>query len=181
MLDRILNFRETFFWKFLLKIQKVILFFCTSACVIILCTEAIFRQFRADLFGYEDILVVCSMWLYFLGASYAMYKKSHIDADMVGIFVKSKKIQKGIKLFVSLFTTSVAIALTIYAYEFFVWTLSKNATTTSLRIPLVYSQSALFFGYLILAFYSLVYFMEDVIYTFTKRERPKQIAGGDEQ
>lgn len=51
MLQYILKFRDTFFWKILLKIQETILIVCTIACVLILCAEVVLRYvFQSDLF-----------------------------------------------------------------------------------------------------------------------------------
>ena len=160
-MDKLLNFRNTLFWKSLLKVQEAILIVCTAACVLILCAEVVLRMFHKDLFGYEEVVVIFAMWMYFLGASYAMYQKSHINADMTSLFF-GERVQAVIKLIVSLITTFVTIVLAIWAHSFFRWAMSKTATTTSLRIPLIYSQSALFFGYLLIAFYSIVYFIEDL-------------------
>lgn len=172
MLQYILKFRDTFFWKILLKIQETILIVCTIACVLILCAEVVLRYvFQSDLFGYEEILVIFSMWMYFLGASYAMYQKTHINADMVSLFLqKRQKALSYVKILVSLITTIIAIVLVAWASKFFVWAITKNGTSTSLRIPLLYSQSALLIGYILIAFYSLFYTIEDTVLLFLKRK-----------
>ena len=169
-MDKLLDLRNTLLWKALLKVQEAVLMVCTAACVIILCAEVVLRMFHKDLFGYEEIVVIFAMWMYFLGASYAMYQKSHIDADMTSLFF-GERAQAVVKMIVSFITTVVAIILAIWAYSFFRWSLGKNATTTSLRIPLTYSQSALFFGYLLIAFYSLFYFIEDALRFFRGEKR----------
>ena len=172
-----MNLRNTLFWKALLKVQEAVLIICAVVCVLILCAVVVLRRFHRDLFGYEEIIVVFAMWMYFLGASYAMYRKSHISADMTSLFFGERG-QAVVKLIVSFITTFVAITLTIWAYSFFRWGLGRNATTTALRIPLIYSQSALFFGYLLTAFYSLFYFIEDTLCFFrgAKREQKREEA-----
>lgn len=174
MLEYILKFRETFLWKILLKIQEAVLIITTTACVLILCAEVVLRYvFESDLFGYEEILVIFSMWMYFLGASYAMYKKTHINADMVSLILQKRQIALSyIKVLVSLLTTIIAIVLVVWASKFFVWAITKHGTSTSLRIPLIYSQSAILIGYILIAFYSLFYTIEDTILLFLKRKHP---------
>ena len=176
-MDKLLDLRNTLFWKALLKVQEAALVVCTAACVLILCAEVVLRMFHKDLFGYEEIVVIFAMWMYFLGASYAMYQKSHINADMTSLFF-GERVQAVVKLIVSFITTFVAIVLTIWGHSFFSWALGKTATTTALRIPLIYSQSALFFGYLLIAFYSLFYFIEDTLCFFrgVKREQGQEEA-----
>lgn len=38
---------------------------------------------NADVFGYDEIVLVDSFWMYFIGASYAMYEGSHVKADIL--------------------------------------------------------------------------------------------------
>ena len=171
---KLLDLRNTLFWKALLKVQEAVLAVCVIACVLILCAEVVLRMFHKDLFGYEEIVVIFAMWMYFIGASYAMYQKSHINADMTSL-IFGEKVQAVAKLIVSFITTAVAITLTIWAHSFFRWSLGKTATTTSLRIPLIYSQSALFFGYMLIAFYSLFYFIEDAFCFFRGDKRENEV------
>jgi len=161
--SRIINFRDSVVWKFLIKIQETILITTSIITILIICAEVVLRYFlHADLFGYEEIVIICAMWLYFLGASYAMHNKSHISASMVDIFLKEKAL-KYVEILSSIINTVVSISFALLAYDFFFWALEKKAFTTGLKIPLLYSQSALFFGYILLAFYSLIYTIEDVV------------------
>ncbi len=169
MLKKLLNFRENMIWKILLRIQQVILVVSAAAIVLILCAETVLRYFfHSDLFGYEEVVIIFAMWLYFLGASYAMYRKSHIKADIVGLFV-SERVNRIIKLAVSGITMLIAVAMMVWAWDFFHWALEKKAMTTGLRIPLIISQSALFFGYTMITFYAVVYFLEDLVLHFGER------------
>lgn len=170
MLDRIINFRELAIWKVLLKIQQFIMVVCSSVMIVVLTAEVIMRYiFKSDLYGYEEILIVFAMWLYYMGASYAMYQKSHISADMLGIFLKGKP-QKVVSWLASLIGTTIAVAFALWAYEFFVWALEKKAMTTGLKLPLILSQSSLFFGYVMLALYAVIYLIEDAVMLIKGKE-----------
>lgn len=163
MLDKIINFRQLTIWKMLLKVQELIMIVCSTLMIVIISSEVVMRYiFKEDLYGYEEILIIFAMWLYFIGASYAMYQKSHISADMLGIFLKGKP-RILVSWIASLIGTVIAVAFAFWAFEFFVWALQKKAATTGLKLPLLYSQSALFFGYVLLAFYSVINTIEDAI------------------
>lgn len=158
-----MSFRNSLIFKFLLKIQEYILIICSVATVIIIGIEVALRYFfRADLLGYEEIVIILAMWLYFLGGSYTTYKKNHISAEVVNLFL-TERAQKIVALFVSIITMIVAIIFALWGFDFFRWALERKAMTSGLRIPLLLSQSALFFGYLMMAFYSLVYAIEDIL------------------
>lgn len=170
-MDRIVNFRELAIWKILLRIQEIIMVVCSSVMIIVLTAEVIMRYiFRSDLYGYEEILIIFAMWLYYMGASYAMYQKSHISADMISIFLKGKP-QRVVSWLASLIGTIIAVAFAIWASEFFVWALGKKAMTTGLKLPLILSQSSLFFGYILLAIYSVIYLIEDAVMLIKGKEK----------
>jgi len=157
-----MNYRNSFIFKFLLKIQEYILLICGIANVIIIGIEVVLRYFfRVDLLGYEEIVIISAMWLYFLGGSYTTYKKNHIKAEVVSLFLNERS-QKIVALLVSIITMFVTIMFALWSFDFFRWALEKKAITTGLKIPLLLPQSALFFGYSMMAFYSLVYAIEDV-------------------
>ena len=114
------NYQESFVWKLLLRTQKVVLLICNILMVIIIAAEVVLRYFfKADLLGYEEIIIILAMWLYFIGGSYASYTKSHINAEVVTLFLKIK-LQKIIRLVASNITTFVSINVAFWVYEFFI-------------------------------------------------------------
>ncbi len=164
MIDRALRFRETFVWKLLLRVQEAIIVVCAIVAVLALCMEVFLRYFlKTELFSYEEIVTIVTIWLYFVGSSYAMYKKSHITADMTSLVFKEKG-QKIITLIVDLVSAVVSVVMTVWTYKFIVWAAKKNAVTAGLKIPILYSQSALLVGYLLLSFYCIIYLFEDTVF-----------------
>lgn len=177
MLDKALRFRETFFWKALIKLEKAVMTICGIGVTALLCIEVLLRYFCSlPLYSYEEVAAIFCVWLYFVGAAYAMYEKSQIQADMASLFLKEKGQQIN-KLLVSVVSALVSTVLAVWSWDFIQWALAKNAITTGLKIPMVIPQSSILVGYVLLAFYCWVYLFEDTVLFIRwmkarKEERP---------
>lgn len=163
MVDKFLGFRECFFWKFTVKVQEFILVTTGILCTLILIIEVILRYIlKIDFLGYDELVLMFVIWLYFIGGSYAMYKKEHISADMLSLIVKGKTLALG-RVIVSWIIVFIVAKLAGWGVDFFIYALSNPARTTVWKIPRLWSQSALTVGYIMIALYALVYALEDTI------------------
>jgi TRAP-type C4-dicarboxylate transport system permease small subunit len=165
-------------WNILIKLQSFILITTSILIVLAISATVFFRYvFEIDLFGMEEIIVILAFWLYFIGGSYGAYEKSHISADMISTFVKSHKLKSGISMIVSLITMVVSIIVTAWGYEFNLWTLESGARSTSLQIPIIVSQSAIFIGFILMSLYFIVHFIQDTL-AFFKIMKSKEAEEG---
>ena len=65
-----------------------------SGCIMALtffCVVVLRYGFSADLFAYEEWLLVIAFWFFFMGSAVATYENSHINADILGIFLSRPK------------------------------------------------------------------------------------------
>lgn len=162
MIDKFLNFRESFWWKALLSVEKLIMIICGAGVTALLCLETFIRYFfRLPLYSYEEVATIFCVWLYFIGASYALCHKSSIQADMASLFLGEKG-QKINGLIVGFLSAVIAIVLSVWSFEFMQWAFEKKAITTGLKIPMVASQMSICVGYTLMAFYSTLFFFEDL-------------------
>ncbi|MGE5679037.1 MAG: TRAP transporter small permease [Pseudomonadota bacterium] len=154
---------DTFFWKALLDVERWILFI-TSALSVLIIVAGVFMRYvlNLDLFGMEEIMVIVAFWLYFIGAAHGSYERSHISAEIISVYVKSEKIKAFLKVIESTITSFVVVVLTYWGWRYFIWGLTKGARSTGWKIPLVTSQSAIFFGFALMAFYSIYYLIKDI-------------------
>lgn len=167
---RVERLKSSLIWKNLEKIQRIILIICSILAVGIIVAAVVMRYiFGTDLYGMEEIIVIVAFWLYFIGGAFGSFEKSHIKADIVSVYVKNERIKSALQLIASLVETTVAIILTSWAYNYFIWGLEKGAKSPGLSIPLVVSQSAIFFGLALMTFYFLVYLIEDSMAFFRKQ------------
>lgn len=163
MIDKILNFRRTLLWKVLKILQETIIVIAASATCLLFVAEVVARYIlKTDFLGYDELVLQSVVWLYFIGGGYAMYKKEHINAEMLPLIFKGRRLQ--IARLVAIWATFIiAVILVIWGVEFVVYTLERPSYTTVLGIPKVCAQASLVIGYMLVALYSLLYSIEDTV------------------
>lgn len=151
------------FWKGLVGFQRAILVAASVFVVLIMCTAVLLRYvFKADLFGIEEIVVIAAFWLYLIGSAYGVYERSHVKADIVPQLLRPRP--KAILNLVIQFTIAfLCIVFTVWAVDMVRYSLTWMPRTTGLRIPIVVSQSSILAGYILMSFYSVVYFFDDLM------------------
>ena len=183
MFDKFLRFRESRGWNILKKIQELLIVICASVSTLIFVVEVVIRYvLKIDFLGYDELVLLFASWLYFIGGSYAMYKKEHISADMLPLFLKGRVLQVT-RVVVDWVIFAITLVLAIWGVDFFLYAMSRTANTTVWKIPLLVSQSALSVGYILMAFYALVYGLEDTLLAIAdgKKTRNEKRKGDCEQ
>lgn len=116
----------------------------------------------APLFGLEEIVLISVMWLYMIGASLACRERSHLKADMVGLFVKNPKTLQGIQVLTTAISLVMAIYITQWAYSLAAFSFQRVQTTPVFEIPWYYSQASLLFGGVMFSIYLLRDLINDI-------------------
>src|SRR5699024_1279404 len=144
-----------------LNIQKGILFFSSLLIAFGLGAQVVMRYFlKTDLYGIEELLVLPTIWLYFMGASYGTYMKKHISADLVSVYIKKDITRIIINLITSFITVILTLILTIWGYQFFMWSLSNGATSTIWKIPNYSHRFSIYLGFILMLIYFLAEFVK---------------------
>lgn len=173
MIDKFLCFRENPVWKLLVRIQETVLVACGSFCCLILVAEVVARYIlKADLRGYDEVVLLFAMWLYFIGGSYAMYKKEHINADMLSLVLKGRTLQAA-HVAVNWATAAITVVLAAWGVSFFLYALTRRANTTVWKMPHLWGQTALTVGYVLMAFYALIYAAEGTVLLIRGEREPE--------
>ena len=141
-------------WYGLIFLQKAIM--VTGGCVIaiLIFVEVFLRYVLASpLFGVEELILFIAMWLYLLGASYGAYERSHIQAELLHIWVKDKIWYSRAKSLGSMITVFLSITLIKWSYPYFIWGITRGAKSQALLLPMVIPQSAIFVGSILMSIY----------------------------
>ncbi|MDO4561588.1 MAG: TRAP transporter small permease subunit [bacterium] len=149
-------------YDWLVKIQKYIMLATTIIMLLVLSCVVVMRYvFHKDFFGYDEIVLISSFWMYFIGASYAMYEGTHVKAD---IFMKmfSDKTQSIIKVFAGTVQTALSMYVTFLAYQLIIRSLVTKGITTSYNIPFIVPQMSIFVGFALATFYLTLYTLKDL-------------------
>lgn len=151
------------FWQALVGIQRLILVATSIFVVLIMCTAVLLRYvFKADLFGIEEIVVIAAFWLYLVGSAYGVYERSHVKADIIPQFLRPRP-RMILNLIVQFTIAVLCVVFTVWAVDMVRHSLTWMPRTTGLRIPIVVSQSSILAGYILMSFYSIVYFFDDLM------------------
>ena len=150
-------------WCGLDRLQRVILIVTSVFISVFMFVEVVLRYvFNKPLMGIEEIVPLGAFWLYFIGASYGSYKRTHIKAEVVEMLVKSPRTVAVTKAVASAITFGLGLYLCKWGLDFLVYALTQGQLSATLFIPMQYSQSAVFFGLVLMTFYFLIEMIDNI-------------------
>ncbi len=156
-------------WNGLVYLQKCFIIFAGCSVAVLVFIEVMLRYvFRSPLFGVEELVVLIAMWLYFLGASYGAYERSHIKADIIHLWFKTPRSFAQINAVTSLITVVLCIIMVSWTFPYIVWSIKKGGTTQALLLPRVYSQIAILISAVLMTLYFFVEFLDYLRKSFSK-------------
>jgi TRAP-type C4-dicarboxylate transport system permease small subunit len=154
------------------NIQNKLLFLFLSGVTVLECMEVFLRYVvKKPLMGIEEILIFPTVWLFFLGSANASLERGQITASVIEMFLKSPKLIKIYKIMVAVFSLIIDCWLTYGAYKYFQHLIRVNKLSGTLYIPLVYGESAVFIGFLLMGIYTamdIIYYCNKPVHEFKK-------------
>ncbi|SEF85329.1 TRAP transporter small permease [Marinobacterium lutimaris] len=143
-------------------IKPIVIILSASVAVMMaygVITRAILDQ---PVFGLEEIVLMCAMWLYMFGAVLASRERSHLTADFIQVVCKNTSVIKFFHLLATMISLAMAVMFSIWAYDLLDWALRKGQSTTVFHLPWYISQSSLFVASVLFIFYLIRDFFEDL-------------------
>jgi len=116
--------------------------------------------FHADLFAYEEWLMVAAFWMFFCAAAMATHDGAHINADILGFLISDPKWIWRRALLVNVLELIVLCVVTYWGYLMIAEVFAaypKWQTTIALKIPFVVPRFAIFFGFLMMTVFNLLH------------------------
>lgn len=160
-----------FLWKVPLFLQKFIMVVGGAVVGGLIVTEVFLRYvLGSPLFGIEELILFIGMWLYFMGAAYGAYERSHIKAELVNIWCKSDRSLAILRTIASIFTVVLAITLVSWTYPYFMWEMKRGGTSQALLLPKIICQSAVFTGSILMAFYFTLELVDNALQALGKKQ-----------
>ena len=167
-------------WRGLLCLQKGFMIAAGYFVTVLIFIEVLLRYvFGSPLFGVEELVCLIAMWLYFIGASYGAYDRSHIQAELIHLWVKTPRSHAVVRSITSLITLVLSLIMIKWSYSYFIWGITKGETSQALLLPMVLSQSAIFFGAILMSLYFLVELVDYVFQSLGKPTPFKESPGED--
>lgn len=156
--------RESKLWLGLIKLQRIILFLTSVFIIAIVSAGAIMRYvFKIDFYGVEDITLMISFVMYFIGGMYASYEKSHVSAMVIPLLMKDKKKRNILIIIKSLLTVALSWVFTVWGFMMVKWGIVAKGVTPTLGIPLIIPKGTIFVGLFFMSFYFTVYAIEEIL------------------
>ena len=154
----------------LLKIMDMIVnYFGRTVCLItgiavplVILIAAFLRYTGYNFSGYEEIVMLCAFWLYFMGSVLASRDDTQIQADMCNLVCKDEcklRIIHIIKYIVSLFFSLVG---TYWAFQYLSWSFARNPKSIVYRFPMTISQMAIMVCFVLMSIYLVVYLTKEI-------------------
>lgn len=160
-----------FLWKIPLFLQVFIMVVGGAVVGILIFIEVFLRYvLGSPLFGIEELILFIGMWLYFMGAAYGAYERTHIKAELLDIWCKDERTLLILRTVASAITVTLALVLVSWTYPYFRWELAKGGTSQALLLPKVLYQSAIFFGSFLMAIYFITELIDNVLLCMGKEQ-----------
>ena len=115
-----------------------------------------------DFYGYEEITLFIAFWLYFTGSMYAAKNNTHIDANMISMFVDNEKVVKIFDLIRSVITFILTVIVTAWCFKYVKWQWGLHAKSNVFKLPNIIAQIPIFISFFVWNFYVL----RDIIVCF---------------
>lgn len=112
----------------------------TGAALTLLVTVQVFTRYvmGISILGIEELACFSAVWLYFLGSSHGAWERGHISASLVDIVAPSGRVNAGVKLLASLLTVIIAAWMTVWAWQYFAFSLRRGSTSPDTGIVLAW-------------------------------------------
>lgn len=151
-------------WKGLSEIIRWLMIACSVISTGCMVYSVILRYvFKGNFYGSDEVIMLFAFWLYFMGAVYGSYENSHIKADLLNVYIKNMRKKDAVALLGQILTIVVNTIVLVWAVRYFGGEIAKGGLSTGLKIPLVIPKSAVFFGFLLMEFYHVVYFIKNTM------------------
>ncbi|ARS53362.1 TRAP transporter small permease [Kushneria konosiri] len=118
--------------------------------------------FQVPLMGLEETMLYPTLWLYILGAVNASRENSHIRANVLEIFIKTRRGHTLLAITGEVISLIVALWLLFWAWDYtrYAWRVWRESPT--LYIPTFYSDVALLAGLVLMVLYTLWHLLRHV-------------------
>lgn len=166
--------RSTKGWKAVIRVLRVVEAIDVLVVVLLIFANTVSRYvFKTSFIWVEEILTICALWMYFIGAVLGAEEESHIKGDLISSSIKKPRAKKWFLVAVSLVTFASSVFFVYWAVSYCQTQAQLHMTTQYLHLPKITSQFAVGFGMVGMSFYWLFHLLR---YTAKK---PSEFLSGD--
>lgn len=145
------------------KMMEAILVASSTIIIVLVTFYVIIRYFTPiNFIGFEEIVILLVVWLYFIGSANASREKSHIAADMMELFVKKESVRQRIKLFSQIVGFAVLVIMLYLSIDYLKFNAEYNTRTIIYRWPMYIYHASLVMGFILMLFYDTCHLAKTV-------------------
>lgn len=148
-------------------IQEYILVITCVMVTALIMVGAILRYiFKTDFYGSEELILFTAFWLYFTGSMSSSRDNTHINADMVTLFTKNKKVIKSvhaISIFISLVVACLALK---WGFDWISWSFRIKGKSPVFKLPNLIAQIPIVLSF----FFWVIYLIRDIVKIIVEKE-----------
>lgn len=157
--------------RFLAAMQGGILIFTSLMLSGLMVTEVVSRYFLGyPIWGWEELAMLCAMWLYMIGAAMAAQDRSHLKTEIMPLLVKDPKKLRLIEALATFIALVMAGYMTYWSCDLFLWGLKYRQETPIFGIPWVVAQSSMFLAAILISVYFLHELVDNIRSIFNPRD-----------
>lgn len=122
-----------------------------------LCVVILRYGFQADLFAYEEWLLILCFWLYFMAGALGTYENSHINADLLSYLTENPRLNWLRAVIVCVVEIIVSAAIVYWAILMIrdeIGYYPNWQTTIALKIPFLVPRLSILLGFVLMTLYS---------------------------
>lgn len=147
----------------LVAVQRVLGVTLAVACPIFMVIQIFLRVFfKTSIVGYEEILIVMTVWLYMIGGANTSQTRTHIDCGILSLYMKKERTIRFMSLFKSVVCLIISIWASYWGLWFFRYSFSIGKVTARLQIPTFLYESAIFIGIAAMTIYCAIDLIQDI-------------------
>lgn len=116
--------------------------------------------FEADLFAYEEWVLMIAFWVYFLGGAMGSYENTHVKADFLLSIISNVRTKWIVVNFTIFVEVLIGLVLTWWGWLMLAEELDAYPqwqTTTALELPFAIPKLGIFLGFVLMTFYTALH------------------------
>lgn len=130
--------------------------------------------FELPVMGLDELLVYPTLWLYILGSVNAAREDTQIKANVLDVFLKTKKARLIVRVIADAMSVTVSCWLTYWAWDYFMYAKRVWKESPTLYIPTFWAECALFIGLALMTAYSGYYLLKNAKQLFAPLQPTKE-------
>ena len=143
-------------------VQNWILIITGTLVGAMILVNAVCRFLVIDWFGSEELTMFVAFWLYFTGAAAASRDRTHISADMMGLFTNNPKIRGTVYVIRDIIAMIMSAIFTVWFFEYVGWQISLGAKSPVYKLPIIINTIPILISYLLGTLYLVRHLFKDI-------------------